>query len=117
LERYFGTIGLGIAVLYSKSGAGVESATIAVEEKGVVKMYAVAPEVSLLVARPGPGGALRLRLGPSFDRWALTGGDTTWRVGARAAVSLEWPLGGPWIGSLQAGAAVSAGVFDAEDLA
>lgn len=116
VQRDFGKIGVGIGVLYSKSGVGVETATITVEERSLAKFYAIAPEVSFLVAKPGPGGALRLRAGPSFDRWALTGGDTTWRVGARAAVSLDWPLGGPWIGILQAGATVSECVFDVEDL-
>lgn len=116
VQRQFGVIGVGIGILYSKGGVGVETAAVTVVENGVTKFYAIAPEASWLVARPGPGGALRLHGGPSFERWSLTGGDTTWRVGAHGAVSLEWPLGGPWIGTIQAGTTVSEGVFGVEDL-
>jgi hypothetical protein len=117
VQRDFGWVGVGIGVLYSKGGAGVENATVAVEEKNLIKVYEVAPEVSFRITMPGAGGALRLRVGPLFDRWSFTGGDgTRRRVGARAAVSLDWPLGGRWTGSLQGGAAVSTSVFNVEDL-
>ena len=116
VQRDFGRVGVGIGVLYSKGGAGVENATVAVEEKNLIKVYEVAPEVSFRVARLGPGGALRLHVGPSYDRWSLTDGSDTRRIGARAAVAVDWSLGGRFIGTLQGGAAVSAGVFGREDL-
>jgi hypothetical protein len=116
VQRQVGRIGLGIGVLYSKGGAGVEQGSVAIDEKGLLKLYEVAPEVSFLVAKPGPGGGLRLRVGPMYDRWSLKGGTNPRRVGAHAAVSLDWPLGGRWTGSLEGGAAVSAGVFEEEDL-
>jgi len=116
VQRHFGPVGLGIGVSYSKGGAGVENKTVAVEQKGLVKFYEIAPEVSFRVARLGPGGALRLHVGPSYDRWSLTDGSDTRRIGARAAVAVDWSLGGRFIGTLQGGAAVSAGVFGREDL-
>lgn len=116
VQRGFGKVGIAIGVLYSKGGVGVEKATIAVEEKGLVKFYEVAPEISFLVATPGPGGALRLHVGPMLDRWSLEGGTDPQRVGAHAGVALEWSLGGRWAGILQGEAAVSAGVFQGEDL-
>jgi hypothetical protein len=116
VQRRFGTLAVGIGVLYSRTGVGVENAAVAVEGKGLVKLYEIAPEVSCLVAKPGPGGALHVHVGPLFDRWSLAGGKDARRVGARAAVALDWPLGGRWTGTLQGGAAVYASVFQAEDL-
>jgi len=116
VQRRFGALGVGIGILYSRMGVGAENGAVAVEEKGLVKLYEIAPEVSLLVATPGPGGALRVHAGPVFDRWSPIGGKDMRRVGARAAVALEWLLGGRWIGTLQGGAAVSASVLRAEDL-
>lgn len=117
VQRRFGRVGVGIGFLYSKSGAGVENETVAIEETGLVKLYEVAPEISFLVARPGPGGSLLVHVGPLYERWWLRyEEDTRRRVGARAAVGLDWPLGGRWSGTLTGEAAVSAGVFSAEDL-
>jgi hypothetical protein len=116
IERRIGALGLGVGVLYSRGGVGVENAAVAIEEKGLLKLYEIAPHVALLLAKPGPGGELRVRVGPMFDRWSFTGGTASKRVGAHAAVSLGWPLGGPWTALVQAGVAVSACVFNAEDL-
>jgi hypothetical protein len=116
VRRRFGRVGVGIGVLYSKGGVGVEKATIAVEQKGVFKFYEVAPEISFLVATPGPDGAFRLYVGPMLGRWSLEGGTGAKRVGGRGAVALEWSLGGRWVGTLQGEAAVSAGVIQGEDL-
>ena len=116
VERRFGTVGVGLGVLRSTGGVGVENAELAVEEKDMLKFFEITAEVSFLIAKPGPGGALRLRIGPVFDRWLLTGGDTTWRTGGRGAASLEWSLGGRWIGTLEGGAAVTAGVLGQQDL-
>jgi hypothetical protein len=115
VERRFGTVGVGIGLLYSSGGVRAENGSIAVDAKDGAKLYEVAAEVSLLIAKPGPGGALRLHVGPMFDRWTLTGGADTRRAGAHAAVSLEWPIAGRLTGVFRGGAAVSACVFSAED--
>jgi hypothetical protein len=93
----------------------VENGSLAVDVKDGVKLYEVAAEVSILIAKPGPGGALRLHVGPLFDRWTLAGEAGTRRVGAHAAVSLDWPIVGRWTGVFRGGAAVSSCVFSAED--
>jgi hypothetical protein len=116
VQRQFGRIGLGIGVLYSRGGAGVEQGPVAIDEYGLLKLYEVAPHVSFLVAKPGPGGGLRLRVGPMYDRWSLKGGTNPRRVGAHAAVALDWSLGGRFAGTLQCGGAVSGSVFGTENL-
>ena len=116
VERRAGRIGAGIGVLYSKGGAGVANGSVAVDEKGVLKFYEIAPEVSFLVARPGGVGSFRLHLGFMFDRWDLKGGTVNTRLGAHTAASLSWPLVGQLWVLFQGGAAVSAGVFSVEDL-
>jgi hypothetical protein len=118
VERRFGKIGVGIGFLYSKGGIGVESATTTVEEAGLLKLYEVTPEISFLIAKPGPGGALRVHVGPLFDRWQpqYEGEDPMQRVGARAALGLDWSLGGRCSGTLNGEVAVTPGVFRGEDL-
>jgi hypothetical protein len=117
VERRIGRIGVGIGFLYSQGGVGVGNATVTVEETGDLKIYEIAPEISLLIARPGPGGALRVHVGPIFDRWRLKYEEENRdRVGGRAALGLDWSLGGRFCGSLLGEAVVSPGVFSPEDL-
>lgn len=117
VERRLGRVGLGVGFLYSKGGVGVVNSTVTVEETGFLKVYEFAPEVSFLIARPGPGGALRVHVGPVFDRWRLKyEEETRHRVGARAALGLDWSLGGRFSGILLGEAAVTPGVFSPEDL-
>lgn len=111
VQRYFGAAGVGIRLLYSSGGVGVENGSVSVEEKGVLKLAEVAPEASLRVAEPGPGGALRLHAGPVIGRWSPKDVPRRTRVGARAAISLDWPLAGRWTGTLEAGVAMSSSVF------
>ena len=116
VERRAGRIGAGIGVLYSSGGAGVANRSVSVDEKGVLKFYEVAPEISFLIARPGGLGSLRLHVGFIYDRWDLKGGTVNKRFGGHTAASLSWPLIGRLSVLFQGGAAVSAGVFSVEDL-
>ena len=118
VERRVGKIGVGVGFLYSKGGIDVGNATNTVQEAGLLKLYEVAPEISFLLASPGPGGALRMHVGPLFDRWQpqYEGEDPRQRVGARAALGLDWSLGGRCGGTLTGEVAVIPGVFNAEDL-
>jgi hypothetical protein len=117
VERQLGRVGVGIGFLYSKGGGRVENTTNAVDEKELLKLYELTPEVSFLVARPDRGGALRVYVGPLFDRWwFMYDEDTRWRLGARAAVGLDWSLGGRCSGTLRGEGAASAGVFGVEHL-
>lgn len=115
VQRRFGTLGVRIGLLYSSGGARVENGAFAVDVKDGVKLYEVSAEVSFLIAKPGPGGALRLHIGPMLDQWTLAGGADTRRVGAHAAVSLDWPIAGRWTGVFRGGVAVSSCVFSAPD--
>jgi hypothetical protein len=116
VERRAGALALGLTVRHGRGGAGVENRSVAIDEKGLLKLYEIAPQVALRIATPGHAGALRLRGGPLFDRWTFAGGTPSSRVGAHAAMSLEWPLGGRWTARVLAGMAVSAGVFNRDDL-
>jgi hypothetical protein len=70
-------------------GVGAENGAVAVEEKGLVKLYEIAPEVSFLVAKPGPGGALRVHAGPRS-----TGGRRqVGRTPGEWAPAPRWPSG------------------------
>jgi hypothetical protein len=111
VQRRFGAAGVAIGLLYSPGGVGVENGSVAVEEKGAVKLHEVAPEASVRVAKPGPGGALCLHVGPVIDRWSPTHEPRRTRIGARAAVSLNWPLAGALIGTFAAGVALSSSMF------
>jgi hypothetical protein len=111
VQRRCGTIGLGIGVLHSSGGIGVEKKTIAVEEKDVVQLDEVLLDAALRVASPGPGGAVVLHLGPVIDRWSPVDVPRRTRIGARAAVSLDLPIGARWTGTFAAGVALSASLF------
>lgn len=111
VERRFGSLGIGIGVLHSSGGVGVENGSVAVEEKGALKLDEVTPEASLRVAKPGPGGALLVHVGPVIDRWSPADMPRRTRVGARAAVSLDLPIAGRWTGAFEAGVALSPSVF------
>lgn len=111
VQRRFGNLAFGIGVLHSSGGIGVERKTIAVEEKDAVKLDEILPEASLRVAKPGPGGALLLHLGPVIDRWSPVDVPRRTRVGARAAVSLDLPIAGRWTGTFEAGVALSSSMF------
>jgi len=115
VERRVGKIGVGVGFLYSKGGIDVGNATNTVQEAGLLKLYEVAPEISFLLASPGPGGAVRMHVGPLFDRWQpqYEGEDPRQRVGAHAALGLDWSLGGRCGGTLKVEVAVIPGVFSA----
>jgi hypothetical protein len=116
VQRRSGAFGIGLGVLYSSTGVGAEGRSIVVEEKGVLKLYEVAPEVLILVARPGAGGALCIHLGPLLDIWSLSGEKNRTRVAAQVAVSLDWPMIGRLTGTFQAGVGLGPSVWEEDEL-
>ena len=116
VQRLSGAFGVGLGVRYSSTGVGAEGSSVIVEEKGVLKVYEVAPEVLILLAKPGAGGALRLHLGPLLDIWSTSGEKDRRRVAAQAAVSLDWPMTGRLAGTFRAGVAVGPSVWEESDL-
>jgi hypothetical protein len=85
-------------------GARAQNGSVAVDEKDGAKLYEVTAERSFPIAKPGPGGALGLQVGPMFDHWTLAGEADTRRVGAHAAVSIEWPIVGRLTGAFRGAA-------------
>jgi len=116
VQRQGSTFGFGVSVLYSHTGVGAENDEMVVEAKGTMTLYEVAPEVFVVVARPGAGGALRLHAGALLDRWSLQGYEDRDRGGALAAASLDWPVAGPWTATFRAGVALGSSVFMQDEL-
>jgi hypothetical protein len=116
LQRRSGALGVGLGVLYSSTGVGAEGQSSVVEEKGVLKLHELAPEVLILLARPGGGGALRIHLGPVLDIWSLLEEKDRTRVAAQGGVSLDWPMIGRLTGTFQAGIEVSPSLWRESEL-
>jgi hypothetical protein len=116
VQRQSGAVGVGLGVLYSSTGVGAEGQSVVVEEKDVLKLYEVVPEVLILLARPGAGGALRMHLGPVVDTWSFTGEKDRTRVGAQVGLSLDWPMIGRLTGTFQGGIGLTPSAWAESDL-
>ena len=116
LDRRWSRIGVGIGLLYCSAGVAEESSEFAVVAKDLLELYEIAPEASVLVAKPGPGGALRVHVGPVLDLWFPKGDSRRTRPGGHATISLEWALGGRLTGALRAGLALTGSAFDEGEL-
>jgi len=116
IDRWFGSLGVGVGLLYCGTGAAAENEETVVEIKGVSTLYEVAPEALLVLATPRAGGTLALAIGPLYDHWTFDGYDDRNTLGAHAAVSLDLPLDSTWFGTFRIGVAVSPSPWRAEDL-
>lgn len=110
-------VGVGLRVHYASSSLALEGADAVAAVKDAIEIYGAIPEVSVRVARLGPGGVLRAFAGPVFEIWKLPDLGSRPRVGASASLGLEVPFGGRWSGVARLGAAVTpASPFKDEDL-
>src|SRR5213076_111121 len=116
VDRGFGGARIGMGVLYAGVGVVEEGPEFAVVQKGVLTLVELAPEVSWRFARTDSGAELRVHLGPVADVWHPEGGASRTLIGARGAVSVEWPIAGGLAGSVHAGAVVTSPVFEQGDL-
>jgi len=111
VQRRFAGFGAGIALLYSQTGVGAENDETTVEIRNKMELLELAPEVFVVLARPGAGGVFLLHAGVLIDRWSLESDERN-RMAGLAAVSLDWPMAGRLSGTFRAGLAVGPSVFN-----
>src|SRR3989454_3490919 len=102
--------------MYAWVGKKGEGPEFAVVQMGVLTFIELAPEVVWPGARGVSGAAFRLHAGPVADVWHPDGGTSRTLIGARGALSVEWPIAGRLAGSVHAGAVVTGPVFEQGDL-
>jgi len=116
VDRRVGGAGVGLGVLYASVGVTEEGPDFAVVSKHVLTFVELAPEVSWRFARTDSGAGFRVHVGPMADIWHPDGGTSRTLLGARAALSLEWPIAGRVAGAVRTGVAVTGPVFEKGDL-
>lgn len=75
-----------------------------------------APEVTVRVLSVGAGGALRVGGGGDVTVWHMTGFDSRLLLGGHLTAAYEWPIAGPFLGSIQGGLALSPSLFRADEI-
>jgi hypothetical protein len=115
-SRVHGRFGVGLRVHYASSSLALEGNDALSAVKDVMKVYGIAPELSVRLSGLGPQAVLRAYAGPVFEIWKLDENTSHSRLGAAAALGLEVPFGGRWSGAARVGGAVMRSPFDEEDL-
>lgn len=117
VERIGNRFGYGVALRYARPALGFEGTDVSIIDRGLpLTLYEVAPEVSVRVAGAAAGASLRARVGPVLDIWTWSAMDTQTRLGARAGLGLDLPLGRRFAATV-GGAATLTGSMFAEDVA
>lgn len=105
-----------LGLTYASPGLAAEIPEGAfVDAKGAA-FVAGAPEVTVRVLSMGAQGSLRAGGGADFTIWRLAGFDTRLLVGGHVTAVYEWPIAGPFLGSIQAGLAFSPSLFREDEL-
>jgi hypothetical protein len=117
IDRMGRRVGVGLRLNYASSSLALEGDDALAAVKDALEVYGIDPEVSFRLTQVGPQGALRLFAGPLFEVWKLPEVGSHLRVGFGAAVGLEMPFGGRWVGSARLGGAVTpSSPFTEDDL-
>lgn len=109
IERAGSRVGVGVHFRYASSSLAFEGEDALAAVKDAISVYAIDPEVVLLVSHLGPEGLVRLYAGPQVEVWKLPEIGSHWRVGLATSVGLEVPFGNRWAGTARVGAAVTPG--------
>ena len=118
LERLGARFGFGLAVRYSRPALAFEGPeTGIIDRASGFSLYEFAPEVSLRLAGRGVGPALRLRAGPVVDVWSWKVTDSHTRLGGRAALGLDLPIGRRTAATIGGAATYSGSMFSEGDVA
>ena len=115
LDRDIGRTRFAVGVMYAKTGLAGVMGNVAVVDYDAASLLELAPEVSIRVVRFGAGAVARVEAGPAVDVWELDG-DRRTRVAARAALAVEYPLGGRFTGSIRATGVVSGSMANADEM-
>lgn len=94
MERQGERLGLGLGVRYAAPAFSFRGpSTTILDEALDFTLVEVAPELSMRLAGTDGGAALRASAGPVVDIWSWTVADAQVRLGARAGLRLDMPLG------------------------
>lgn len=112
----WGRLRADLGLSYAAPGLAAEIPEGAfVDTKGAESLSG-APEVTVRVLSVGGRGVLRAGGGVDFTVWRLTGFDTRLLAGGHLTAVYEWPIAGPFLGSIQAGLALSPSLFRADEI-
>jgi hypothetical protein len=116
LDRGFGAWRAGLSARYAQSAIGGEfegGATIFTDGFTLLEL---APEAAVAVSRFGAGAALRLFAGPVMHVWIPPDDATRTRLGARAGIELEAPLGARLSAITRVHGGIAGSALDAADV-
>jgi hypothetical protein len=116
IERKGNAVGWGLQVRYAEAALGLEGQGAVAAVEGVFTVVSLTPEVAYTLTTLGPVCELRLHAGPLFEIWGIIDEDAKTRVGGQSALSLDFPLGGRFTGSVLVGVAVTPSPFEAGQL-
>jgi hypothetical protein len=113
LDRRVGRLDVGVGAALAGPDVIAENSGVGAIIKNALDLFEIAPEAALLVGQTPARErvALRVHAGPLIDIWAPQGEDARTRLGGHAGLSLEWPLGARFAGSVRAAAALTPSLF------
>ena len=111
-----GATRLDLGLEYGEPGIAAEIPDGALIETTAAHYEALSPELSIRLARVGDGGSLRAGVGADLVFWHLTDFDSRMLPGGHASVVYEWPVGGPFTGSIRAGLSLFPSLVTADEL-
>jgi hypothetical protein len=114
--RDWGDFRVDLGISYGSPGLAAEVDGGALIDPKGAHFVAGAPDVTVLVLQVGTAGALRVGGGVDVTLWSLTDFESRVLVGGHAAAVYEWPVAGPFLGSIQAGVSLSPSLFRESEL-
>jgi hypothetical protein len=116
LERQLGRYAFGFQVHYFEAGLALEGPELVISAGGAFKTVSISPEAIVHIATLGSDNQVRVHAGPVLEIWDIIDNDTRTRLGARAAVSLDVPLGVRFNGMVLGGASITASPYHEGEL-
>ena len=107
--------GFSVRLLVAVTGVEFENDDVSAEAKNVLDLFELSPQISYLVFQPREA-AVRLHAGLVIDRWSPDGDNARTSTGGLGGVSIDVPFSSRVGVQLRWEAAVTASVFDEDDL-
>jgi len=117
LERRVAKAGIALQLTYAPAALALAGENAVVTINDFLTLYEAALDFSWRIAQTGTGAGVRAHAGPVLDLWTVSGEDgPRARWGALAALTVEFPLGRRFAGSVRAGGALTPSVFEPGEL-
>ncbi|HEY7636635.1 MAG TPA: hypothetical protein VH763_13870 [Gemmatimonadales bacterium] len=116
VERQGTRLGWGVQLQYAGASLALEGKDAVAAVKGVVDIYGIAPELTVLVKRFETGLRLGVFGGPLLEFWDIGAELSHTRIGAQLGVGLQVPLGTRVLAGVSVSGAVSPSPFEERDL-